>query len=318
MFSSDGPLLRIVQTPSAGRTYHSNFAMDTGTCLLDIDTPYADTIYKRFRAEVCAECWRYDGGRRAFLTSRSLAEPAGLSFCDDRCKGQWLEREGEELVTLLTTLESVRLRKSDKKEKKRAESDDVLPEHLEDHIAQAWQTVRLNATKLKIVRQWKALQLDDYQADMARYVLVSLYHYARELESPKQISSLHSILDAQGHVSPCRFGQASWGDFSTLQPGALQHVLKYPELANDHIRIYQVLRAWFGMPLPIDATSATRERFGQIVTIENVRLALSVDPGNSFGIWETPVTEESEGLGFGVYPLPSLFNHSEYLLHATF
>ena len=51
--------------------------------------------------------------------------------------------------------------------------------------------------------------------------------------------------------------------------------------------------------------------FGSTITIENVRRAFSVDPGNSFGIWETPMTDESELMGFAVYPRPSFFNHRE-------
>ena len=50
-----------------------------------------------------------------------------------------------------------------------------------------------------------------------------------------------------------------------------------------------------------------------VLTIANVRTALAVDPGNSFGIWETPLMEESECLGFGVYPVPSFFNHRKFI-----
>ena len=34
-------------------------------------------------------------------------------------------------------------------------------------------------------------------------------------------------------------------------------------------------------------------------------------PGQPHGIWELPLTEESECVGFAVYPRQSLFNHRE-------
>ena len=44
-----------------------------------------------------------------------------------------------------------------------------------------------------------------------------------------------------------------------------------------------------------------------------MRTVLGVDPGNAFGIWEMPLMEESECLGFAVYPVASFFNHREYM-----
>ena len=106
---------------------------------------------------------------------------------------------------------------------------------------------------------------------------------------------------------------ATWDDFSALQSGELQQVTKFPELVSDHIRIYKVLYSRFGTLLSPESTTPTRNLLHKLITIENVRKALSVDPGNSFGIWEVPVAEESEALGFGLYPIPSFFNHSESL-----
>ncbi|EED80582.1 predicted protein, partial [Postia placenta Mad-698-R] len=87
-----------------------------------------------------------------------------------------------------------------------------------------------------------------------------------------------------------------WNDFTTLQHNELNHLRTYPELLENQIRIYKVLKGRFA-----ESNSA--------ITIDNVRAIFSVDPGNSFGIWEVPLTEESECLGFAVYPRPSFFNH---------
>ncbi|KIP05482.1 hypothetical protein PHLGIDRAFT_74236 [Phlebiopsis gigantea 11061_1 CR5-6] len=103
--------------------------------------------------------------------------------------------------------------------------------------------------------------------------------------------------DEQAVASPVSSGEATWLDFAALQSGELQQVGRFPELLQNHIRIYQVLKSRFSSAPP-DA-----------ITIHHVRVALGVDPGNAFGVWQVPTTEESEGLGFGVYPIPSFFNH---------
>ena len=60
-----------------------------------------------------------------------------------------------------------------------------------------------------------------------------------------------------------------------------------------------------------------RPELGDVITVENVRRALGVDPGNSFGIWEMPLIDESECLGFAVYPIASFFNHRRWIPYMT-
>ena len=132
------PLVHVRTDPYAGRKYHATFALPENTDLLGDCAPFSYTIWKRFRNEVCAECWRYDRGRRSFLTRRDDQEPeeqvspdtfrgtatapehsvespkststtgAGLWFCDATCQRGWIKREGVEAVDLLRQLESVR------------------------------------------------------------------------------------------------------------------------------------------------------------------------------------------------------------------
>ena len=61
-----------------------------------------------------------------------------------------------------------------------------------------------------------------------------------------------------------------------------------------------------------DASGCGEPALADLVTIDNVRTILGIDPGNSFGIWEMPVMDESECLGFAVYPRASFFNHREW------
>lgn len=295
-------LLKVVKTPFAGRSYRTNRTLLAGTAVLDVASPYAETVYKHFRSEVCAECWRYDGGRRTFLTSRELGKSAGLSFCDDRCKQRWIEREGDDTVTLLAELERARRRRPIHQQKdsdKGRTQDAPSQEEIHKVVNQAWETVCQDSKRTKQLHQWRAVQLDDFEADLARYVLLALCRYARE-----------ALLQVQASDAATEFGIARWKDFADLQSGELQQVSKFPDILDNHMRIYQVLCVRFGAVETSEPLSAFRHVLSKAVTAKNVRTALSVDPGNSFGIWELPLTDESEGLGFGVYPMPSFFNHS--------
>lgn len=301
MISTSSPsfLLAITCSPLTGRSYHATERLSAGACILDVPTPYTCTLYKQFRNEVCAECWKYDGGRRSFLGCREYGEEAGLSFCDEHCRDSWLGREGHELIGLLKTVEAARRKKAKGKEKEKT-TEEVPVALSKGDIERAWEKVsKLHATP-KTLRKWRELQLDDFEADMARYVLVALYHYAQEQTDHAHLGSITPVLSAFG---------AHWTDFAGLQSNETHQVTKFPELLENHIRIYQVLRSRFTTS---EEASPTLRALVQVITTANVQVALGVDPGNSFGIWEVPVTEESEGLGFGIYPIPSFFNHREF------
>ncbi|KAF7798008.1 hypothetical protein EIP86_009218 [Pleurotus ostreatoroseus] len=290
--------LSVTCSPLTGRSYHASERLPAGTCVLDVPTPYACTLYRQFRNEVCAECWKYDGGRRGFLTCRQFGEEAGLSFCDEHCKDAWLNREGHELIELLKTLETARSRKARREGK--AKADEVPVALNKEDIERAWEKVDEQQASPKTLRRWREVQLDDFEADMARYVLVALYHYVQEETDQDREEHAAAVLSTFG---------AQWAHFADLQSNETHQVMKFPELLENHIRIYQVLRSRFSGSE--EASSALRALL-QVTTTANVRLALGVDPGNSFGIWEVPVMEESEGLGFGIYPIPSFFNHREF------
>ncbi|KAH9946515.1 SET domain-containing protein [Amylocystis lapponica] len=332
------PLLRIEVDPHAGRTHHTSVAIPPTTTVLEASTPYAYTVWKRFRNEVCAECWRYDGGRRTFLTRRDgdgyvrttgtvplgagiVADArsqenrgggAGLWFCDERCQASWITREGVDTLALLRHLEGARSKQDGgKSQAADTASRGVAPELTEDAIQRAWDEARHKESFPKEIRRWAQMQLDDYETDMARYVLLALVHLHREQQL--QTASLRvpvPITDKNSHLD---FGGESWSVFASLQTNELQHLRTYPELLENQIRVYQALRGRLGGGpsawKPLGGNAAALLSIEGVVTVANVRRALSVDPGNSFGIWEMPLTEESECLGFAVYPRQSLFNH---------
>ncbi|KAH8093734.1 SET domain-containing protein [Cristinia sonorae] len=294
---SSSKFMEIRTTPHAGRSYHSTVDLPENSCLMDISTPYAYTIYKQFRNEVCSECFRYDGGRRSFLTCREYSESAGLSFCNDQCRDQWLIREGADAVRLLARVESAR-----QKGKQKVKGD-ALPRTsgTAEDIEREWEKVRRLEKSAKDVRKWRRIALDDFQADAARYVVLALHHLFQELSSV-------------GHVSD--LGGSCWRTFVSLQSSETIRIKQFPELLDDHISIYQVLRGLFTSDKDLarqiyDGRQPEPEEllFSDVITVENVRRILAVDAGNSFGIWERPLIDNSELLGFAVYPVPSFFNH---------
>ncbi|KAI9064170.1 SET domain-containing protein [Trametes sanguinea] len=332
--------LHIRTDPHSGRKYHASAALPADTDLLGRCSPYSYTIWKRFRNEVCAECWRYDGGRRAFLTRRDddgLSRPsqspserdrleqrtngasvsAGLWFCDERCQSGWMSREGAEVVDLLRQLEAARQKKPKPKPKSDAKTQEAV-EIAPDIVERAWDSLREKERSPKEVRRWRDVQLEDYEADMARYVLLALHRYHRE--QCNKSSPLVSRTEAETHSQSLpqtdaadrseggHQGGSEWETFASLQSNELQLLRACPEILEHQTRIYQLLKGRFGSRVAA-RSSAAEPSLADLVTVENVRTILGVDPGNSFGIWETPLMEESECLGFAVYPLASFFNH---------
>lgn len=203
---SSPPLLHIRTDKYAGRKYHASSALTEHADLLSICAPFSYTIWKRFRNEVCAQCWRYNGGRRSFLTRRDdeglpgahppaaeKGDPgsragstvgAGLWFCDATCQRTWIAREGTDAVNLFRRLEGAR-RIRNPKSKPKAGAGPRTEEHEEREIARevadgAWDAVRAEERSAKQVRRWQSLLLDDYETDMARYVLLALLSCHRE------------------------------------------------------------------------------------------------------------------------------------------
>jgi len=318
MVASPSASLEIRTTPHAGRSYYSTTALTENTSVLDISTPYTYTIYKQFRNEVCSECFRYDRGRRNFLTCREHGETAGLSFCDASCRDTWLVREGPEAVAMLARLEGAR-RKGEQKEDAERQPDTV---GTEENIERGWEEIRRQERDVKIVRRWRRLSLDEYQADVARYVLLALHHSFQEISSRPFEGNEDGVPGTDGGRSNVlSFGGSDWTLFTSLQSSEITRVKQIPELLDDHIGIYQVLKGLFtsdkDLARRVEIIRPTEGlnvytvdmMFSDFITVDNVRKTLGVDAGNSFGIWERPLIETSELLGFAVYPVPSFFNH---------
>ncbi|OCH91025.1 SET domain-containing protein [Obba rivulosa] len=325
--------LEIRINPASGRSCYATRTVPAGYTVLAARSPYAYTIWKPFRNEVCAECWRYDQGNRSFLTRRDdegLEEErkgpvavkengrgektgAGLWFCDAECQASWLAREGRQMVDLLRTLEGAR--RAGKTMIEVSDRQDEATKLTKEAIEHTWDTVRQEERSPKVVRRWRENSLNDFETDLARYILLALAHFAREYTSSMaSLQQTQELACPRNDTLPGLNGECQWDTFASLQCNELQYLRTYPELLENHIRIYKALKSRF-MPAALsDRTPGRIDRpvidvLASLITVGNVRTALGIDPGNSFGIWEAPLTEESECLGFAVYPGLSFFNH---------
>ncbi|RPD76519.1 hypothetical protein L226DRAFT_533611 [Lentinus tigrinus ALCF2SS1-7] len=357
--------LHIRSDPYAGRKYHASTALPANFDLLGDCTPYSYTIWKRFRNEVCAECWRYDRGRRSFLTRRddeghgrnqgsaagggratkgATAVGAGLWFCDERCQESWITREGLDAVDLLRRLEGARQKKMNATSS--VDTGAELKDMTQEDADRAWDSVRERERRPKEVRKWRDIQLDDYETDMARYVLLALLRCQREQLRLQRNCTRHcncqpsnlscwtlengQTLDGSpaGVRSDSRNGceqGSDWRTFSSLQTNESSLLRACPEILAHQTRIYQLLRGRFGTNAAANTVSQLPSRSilppahspqgiglaSWAEADEDTKLCRGPDLGNSFGIWEVPLMEESECLGFAVYPVASFFNHRE-------
>lgn len=127
-----------------------------------------------------------------------------------------------------------------------------------------------------------ALKLSQEEHDIARFVSVVIV---------KEFLKSNSLI----HDSAIDDGAAY---FESLQSNELLYLSKFPWMLSSHLQVYNFL--YNTLPTPI-LPSLTPDLF---------RSLLGRDAANAFGIWQLPVTSESELLGSSLYPLASFFNHS--------
>ncbi len=87
------------------------------------------------------------------------------------------------------------------------------------------------------------------------------------------------------------------GDYGRMQSNEVQVSRSFPDLLNGYCQLYLFLRSILPAPLL------------ELCTTDNVRSILGKEAANAFGIWELPLSAESEQLGYGIYPSASFFNH---------
>ncbi|CAN6599585.1 potential protein lysine methyltransferase Set6p [Trichomonascus vanleenenianus] len=264
--SSD--LFEIKETPFGGRGVYSTAPIAKGTPLMTCGTPFASVVFKPFKKEVCAFCYRYEINRTWKIrldhpptsTKKDRQRTyAGVVFCSPECRESWsLHYDSDGLLSHSLDLIEKHVKWADEGHNRVIASDG---------IDSAWAT----ASTLKKAKP-AHLVLEPEEYDTARLVVEVVVNKFRDVSTIQ--------------------------DFECLQSNELQQLSIFPELLASHIAIYQFLQ----QVLP--------QQVKPFLTTQLVRDTVGREAGNAFGIWQLPLTIESECLGSAIFAQGSFFNHS--------
>lgn len=126
------------------------------------------------------------------------------------------------------------------------------------------------------------LKLSQEEQDVARFVSIIIVKHFLKTVAP---AVENGIDDGMSH-------------FDNLQSNELLYLSKFPWMLSSHLQIFSFLHQSLPSPIVLYLTESL------------FRASLGRDAANAFGIWQLPVTPESELLGSSLYPLASFFNHS--------
>ncbi|KZT25947.1 SET domain-containing protein, partial [Neolentinus lepideus HHB14362 ss-1] len=293
--TSMSTLYEIRPTSYGGRGAFAISSIPAGTVVHSSPSPFAHVVYRVFRKEVCAWCWRYawdDAGRGNWPVKINDAGKGkerdkargGLWFCSESCKEEWTKDDEDAFaVGVYETID-----------REAAKALKVKP------------TTDLDPSENKrIVLSLSDIVPESLQAnDLTAEFMDSVWTEAEQVAHSSFISSTASgrsqgkrralTLLSDSSVS------TSWSEFLSLQPSELSAVRSSPRQLSQWIQVYLFLASIFAghplHPLTLDPSY--------------IRAIFIRDAGNSFGIWQLPYMDESEMFGWGVWVSASYFNHS--------
>ncbi|THG94866.1 hypothetical protein EW145_g8061, partial [Phellinidium pouzarii] len=97
---ADAPLLSLQHSPHTGYGVFAAQDIPLGTRVLSAPAPAVYVLFRAFRKEVCAWCFRYERGRnwktRFDAPSVCNSNGGGMVFCCAACRAAWLGEYGED------------------------------------------------------------------------------------------------------------------------------------------------------------------------------------------------------------------------------
>lgn len=288
MSSESESLLIRKTTPWGGRGFYAATDIPKGSLIHTAPRPYASTIYRVFRKEVCAEClaYAYDSNRNTWNVRYADPETGyGIWFCSERCKDAWVVEEARNGCLLTKVFGTVdRMDQSMKKNAGKAKASSTHPviptgkieETTRESLDRAWKDAELLPVTTPID------VLDELELDTARFVLSGIVkRYLEDSRGPEHDSDF-----------------LSWASLLDLQDNELNI---HPSILESHLRVYAFLRR-----------AALPTALGQYVEkMDTIRSILARDYGNVFGYYDKSISGDSEMLGFGLYITASYFNHGQ-------
>ncbi|KLO07426.1 SET domain-containing protein [Schizopora paradoxa] len=327
----DSSLISILQTPNAGFGVFAKRNLAPHTELLRSSSPAAYVIYRQFRKEVCAWCFRYDLGR----TVGGPFNGGGMVFDTASCRDSWLEEYGAIGLECFGTVEAFVQKQSRKRgeEEESRERDSELPPSPKE-IDQAWEAIQeasLNVRNHRLLSRQQNFSehqttptSNHLQQASLRKIGASALANALSLPVPDAdllfflLSGLLCRYKSRSTDKEMKQTSDQWSSMLSLCPSSTPYSSKRSLAETTHA--YLQLLAILPVALLEDPQLVCRS------TIESI---LSRDVGNSFGIWSveepfdriyscndatnssTPQSDDDpEMLGYAVYPSASFFNHS--------
>ncbi|KAJ3784779.1 hypothetical protein GGU10DRAFT_333651 [Lentinula aff. detonsa] len=271
-------------TPHGGRGLFATTLIPKDTLLMST-SPYASVVYRRYRKEVCAQCfsYAYEFNRNTWKVKYEL-DGSSSHFCSEICKDEWQSRHNVDNLIAIANAALDRQEKTMKKPRSTRETQNVsFPDSTATitmvEIDSAWKKVE--ETTINVVLKEP---LDELELDTARFLASAIVR--RHLETTTSSSP-----------DSCTTG--TWSQVLQLQDNELVYTQARPYALASHLCVYLFLRRalWFNIPIlrPYLETSDT------------VRDLLARDQGNAFGLFE--VAGDSEMLGYAIFNLGSYFNH---------
>ncbi|KAJ3970677.1 hypothetical protein EV361DRAFT_801601 [Lentinula raphanica] len=274
-------------TAYGGRGLFTTTLIPKDTLLLTT-LPYASVVYRRYRKEVCAQCfsYAYEFNRNNWKVKHEFDGTASY-FCTESCKDVWQSTLNVDNLMAMANAALDRQERIGQKLRRMNDSRTALsvPEPTtaitNAEIDSAWKEAEGRS-----ISQVLKDPLDELELDTARFLASGIVR--RHLEATGITSS-----------SPENCTADTWSSFLQLQDNELVYTRAKPYALASHLRVYLFLRSalWFYVPIlrPLLETSGT------------VRALLARDQGNAFGIFE--IEGDSEMLGYAVYNSGSYFNH---------
>lgn len=273
--SGQNQYLEIRETAYGGRGYFAICDIPENTQVLICPRPFISAIFRPFRKEVCAYCFNYDKGKswKIKLAKTKPNGPAfgGLYFCSQDCLMIWTKQCDEDGL-LSEALEKIE--RGAKQTAKNVDRElDLNLQEMNDlspaDLDRVWENEEKKRTASAKFSLSAISPLDDSETDFARLIASCAVEKMRH----------------------------ECGGFDQLQSNELQQLRHFPGLLQAHIKIYRFLYA----VLPPNISSALSSSL--------LRKTLGAEAGNAFGIWEQPLTLNSECFGTAIYPEASYFNH---------
>lgn len=287
------PLFEIRENSFSGRGIYATRAIAKNTLLFETSDIAARVIYREYRKEGCAQCFKYDGGRDWKI--RDVA--TGTVFCSEVCQATWTEQDARDNGIQAAALSAVEgLGKRGKDGDEYAEVPDAA-RPTESEIEAAWTQAEEVATRIRNARTCEHASKADRKAvaqalakaplrDILSFLLSGVLCAALEPEMWEGVLDLVDVETPYRLPHALQFHITSYYHLLACCPVAL-----LPNIKADNLR------------------TLARKGAHNVFNIWSQDLLTSTSTSTSTSTTDSTATG-SECLGYALWPSASYFNHS--------